>query len=254
MKTDRDQHAWQMRVLKRRHSLLRQHGIIQEHTGLPTETELERMNTKYGKEYLNFLSDISNYMKYTDTMIPCYEGTCQLGDVMVRAVTKECLKLHETDLLLKGRVPDKDSILFELLEGKHALSAHKEIYADNHTAGIHNIHMCGNSNYAYNVFVVTINEIPMGVFSIEMKADHRLYRNNTYIIPEFRGNGLYEICLKACIEYCQHVNAVLDNKVHEFYFVCKLDNVAVYKKAMQMGFQTRANGDSEYPLQVFKPL
>ena len=94
----------------------------------------------------------------------------------------------------------------------------------------------------------------MGAYSIEMKADHRLYMNNTYIIPEYRGKGLYENCLKACIEYCQHVNAVLDNKVHEFFFVCKLDNVAVYKKAMQMGFQKRANGDTDYPLQVFKTL
>jgi len=28
----------------------------------------------------------------------------------------------------------------------------------------------------------------------------------------------------------------------------------MYKKAMQMGFQIRANGDRDYPLQVFKPL
>jgi len=33
MKTERDRQAWLMRVLKRRHSLLRQHAIIPEHTG-----------------------------------------------------------------------------------------------------------------------------------------------------------------------------------------------------------------------------
>lgn len=254
LKSDEEQIRWVRRMLKRRHLLLKEHGFIRNDTNAPTDEELDGMNSAYGKEYLNFVSGIEHYMKYVDPVIPCSYGQCRLGHVMVRAVTKDCLKLYEIEHLLKGNEPEKDSTLFELLEGQYAVEAYKEIYDDRHTTSIHKIYSCADAAYKYNVFVISINEHPVGVYSITDKEDGRLYINNTYILTEYRGKGLYSKCLQACMLYCQHLNTQLDSKFHEIYFVCKPENVAVYKRALLMGFETRENGDEQYPLQVFKTL
>jgi len=233
---------------------LKEHGFIKNNTDAPDDKILDSMNSEYGKEYLNFISGIEHYMKYLDPVIPCSSHTCGLGDVKVRAVTKDCLKVYEIEYLLKGNVPEKDSTLFELLEGKYAVKAYKEIYDDNYTTSIYKIYRCADPVYKYNVFVMSINENPVGVFSITDQGDGRLYKNNTYIFEKYRGKGLYSICLTACLLYCQYLNTVLGNKFHEFYFVCNPKNIAVYKRALLMGFETRENGDEKYPLQVFKTL
>jgi len=258
IKREPDRKKWLNRILTSRHRLLREHELIKNHQGIPTVEELDEMNTKYGREYLNFIQKLVPYSKYIDALIPSFIGICNLDNVMVRAVTQECLFEYDFQKLLDGKESQRDSGLFELLNGKHALDAHKEIYGHNNgdpfPNNIHKIEKCADAFHRYNVFVITSNENPVGVYSIEDKGDGRLYINNIYILPKYRGNGLYSIVLKACANYCGYLNLVSENMYHEIYFVCKPSNCAVYSKALATGFETRVNGDKDFPLQVYKTL
>jgi len=92
--------------------------------------------------------------------------------------------------------------------------------------------MCRTPKYSYNVFVITINDIPMGVYSIEMKTDHQLYINNTHTIPEYRGNGLYEVCLKARMSIPSSATKFLSS----FSFVTQITSLCT-RKQFNWGFR-----------------